>query len=329
MNARNYNSFNRVTVTLVLCVAALVCATSQSLMAALPSASGDYTIQVIDPPSDANPCGVYINNQGVVVMGYYYCGDDSMAWHCRVLKDDVWTEVNVPGAVVTGATVANSSGRLALTYAHEYPPKNGTDYHMAIYHMDRGIYQYIPDPPDCHLVIFGFNDIGQMAACNWEVDPNIRQHTVLLDATLSLFQIFDPPGSEWSAPQGLNNAGLIVGQYWMNGGLYGYLYDSHNQTFTSVDVPEKNGAGFSSFSSPIGINNSGDIVGLYIDSQSQWSGYFRGYILHEGEFKDFMIPESLGTSIGTINDRGQLSGGFTAADGRGYGFIATPMSGGK
>ena len=307
MKARKYKTFNGLTGVLALFLAALVCATSQMAMAQLPDVSDQYTIQVIDLPEGTTPLLTSVNEAGLVVMLYLSGGPINTA----ILEDGEWTVISPPGSVWCGGSPPSASGRVGLTYAGE----DGI-VHAAIYH--RGTYQYLSDDPDYEYGINCVSDHGIMSGYAVDLsDPTGFNHGLLLNTSLSLFQIFDPPGSEWTTPFGINNSGLVVGCYWVGSNFCGFLYDG--QSFTDIKVP-----GAENSTLPLSINNSGEVGGSYIDSDGNW----RGFLLLNGEFKDFTVPSLFTYGVDFINDRGQLSGEFVDSDGNWHGYIATPLRGG-
>ena len=314
MNARGQNSFHRVAILLGLFVGALVCATSQPAMAQLPDVSDQYTIQVIEPPAGTSEIWwTWINEAGLVVM-QYFTPEAGGQGHTGILERGIWTDVDVPGSVWCGGSSPSASGRAGLTYAGE----DGV-WHATIYH--HGTYTPVPDHPVYQFTIGSMSDHGLMAAQAFLPDEPEVWHGLLVNTSLSLFEVFDPPDSKCTLAFGINNAGLIVGEYFL-GGYYveprhGFLYDGEN--FTTIDVPGAVGT------CPCSINNGGDIGGLYGDSDGNW----RGFLLLDGEFKSFTIPESTFNSVDSITDRGQLSGEFVDGDGNWHGYIATPKHGRK
>jgi len=316
MKVRKYKTFNVVSITLLLFVALLVYVTSQPAMAQLPSAFDDYTIQVIAPPKGTTEIWYTgVNEAGLVVMQYFTPEVVGQA-HTAILEDGIWTNIDVPGSVWCGLPSPSASGRVGLTYVDE-------DWieHAAIYH--RGTYQYLPDHPDYLYRINCIGDHGLMCGSAYDPDdPTWRNHGVLLNTSLSVFKIFDYPGSGQTGACGINNAGLVVGycadETWTT--MHGFLYDGEN--FTDIKVP-----GAEDSTGAYSINNSGEIGGWYVDSEGNW----RGFILRKGEFKDFTIPISFSSftyGVDFINDRGQLSGEFADWDGNWHGYIATPVRGG-
>jgi hypothetical protein len=69
---------------------------------------------------------------------------------------------------------------------------------------------------------------------------------------------FDPPGSTFTSPQGINAAGTITGSYSDPNGMTRGFVRASNGTIISFDVPD---AAFGTI--PAGINPAGTIVGYY------------------------------------------------------------------
>jgi hypothetical protein len=323
MNTREHNKSNGVSAALVLIVALLAWTANQSVMAALPSAFGDYTIQVIEPP---DPNTTYVNftwvNEGGMVVMQYYTPEGGGQGHTGVLENGTWKDIDIPGSAWCGGSIPSADGRVGLTFARA----DGA-MHTAIY--QRGTYHYLPDHPDYEYGINYISDYGLMSGVAYpRSDPNVRTLGLLFNTSLSVFQIFTVPGSVEIIPLGINNAGLVVGlSYWKPDVpndpnapevIRGFLYDG-GQSFTEIVVPVPDAGS----TIPESINESGQIVGMY--GASWWGNTGgRGFLLRNGEFKDFTIPDSLWTSVDCINDHLQLSGSYADKDGKPHGYIATP-----
>ena len=79
----------------------------------------------------------------------------------------------------------------------------------------------------------------------------------------------DYPGSTSTQGLGLNNAGLVVGDYIDAASLmHGFVYNSTNGHFHSIDDPK--GLGTTTIN---GINNLRQIVGFYVDSNGHTDGF--------------------------------------------------------
>ena len=300
---------NRITLVLVGFVATFACATSEPAMAQLPDVSQHYTIQGIEPPKGATDIAWFLVNDAGLAVAQYTAWEKT---HTGLLERGTWTVIDVPGSAKCLCSNPSASGQVPLCFAH-------TDgvWHSAIYH--QGTYQYLPDHPVHQYVLQYMSDDGLLmtGAIFPPNQPGVCRGLVL-NASLSLFKIFDFPGSKSTVPMGINNAGLIVGGYQVGGFNIGpgrgFLYDGND--FTDIQVPEaSNTCCFS-------INNNGDIVGGYDPNGSP--GVPWGFILHKGEWKRFTVPGSSWNGVQVITDRGQLSGVYSDQNGRSHGYIATP-----
>ena len=113
-----------------------------------------------------------------------------------------------------------------------------------------------------------------------------------------VFSTIDVPGAYATAPNGINNAGQVVGYYnTAPGHEDGFLYA--NGAFATIDVP---GA---VATEAIGINNAGQIVGLYVKN-----GISHGFLDTGGAFSTIDLPGARYTALFGINDGGQIVGQF-------------------
>src|SRR5437879_1397163 len=94
----------------------------------------------------------------------------------------------------------------------------------------------------------------------WWAAPNQVQATgFVFNPASNTFTAFGIPGTQFSAPNGINAGGQIVGLYEdATSRIHGCL--ASGGSFTPIDVP---GTTFIEFS---GINDSGQIVGYYVDA---------------------------------------------------------------
>jgi probable HAF family extracellular repeat protein len=111
------------------------------------------------------------------------------------------------------------------------------------------------------------------------------------------FVNIDYPGALFSAPNGINDSGQIVG-YWedASGNIHGYLYN--NGVFTSLDYPA------AASTEAVGINNSGVISGWYVTTDD----VPQGFTYSEGTFTSFTYPGSSRTNAKGINNHGEVVG---------------------
>jgi probable HAF family extracellular repeat protein len=111
------------------------------------------------------------------------------------------------------------------------------------------------------------------------------------------FTDFTFPGAAGTSVYGLNDSGVMVGQYYDSAGVvHGFRLD-HGKG-TTIDDPK------GSDTLCAGINSSGAIVGQYTDS----SGDNHGFLYQNGKFTD-LSPMPLSGASG-INDKGEIVGGM-------------------
>lgn len=113
------------------------------------------------------------------------------------------------------------------------------------------------------------------------------------------------PGAVSTDVGGINNAGKVVGTYFLaDGTVHGFLYDS--ATYTTIDFP---GAPYTYL---FGINASDQIVGSYSTSTS--IGPYHGLIVDSGTHTTFDYPTQE-TDGRAINASGHIVGIYDAAFG--------------
>lgn len=106
------------------------------------------------------------------------------------------------------------------------------------------------------------------------------------------------PGASGTSAYGVNNSGVVVGQYFITGvATHGFMLD-HGQG-TTLDDP--NGTN----TLCRGINSAGEIVGAYTAP----SGNNHGFLLKDGVYTE-ITPGALSAASG-INDNGEIVGSYT------------------
>jgi probable HAF family extracellular repeat protein len=105
------------------------------------------------------------------------------------------------------------------------------------------------------------------------------------------------PGAAATAAYGLNNSGVIVGQYLDQSGVFHGFSLDHGKG-TTIDDPK----GTNTLCA--GINSAGAIVGQYTAP----SGDNHGFLYENGKFTDITPDKSSGAS--GINDEGDIVGGY-------------------
>jgi hypothetical protein len=123
------------------------------------------------------------------------------------------------------------------------------------------------------------------------------------------FVTFDPPGSIFTVPTRINNAGTIMGVYVDASGFRHGFLRTHSGAFTTLDVPG------STFTQATDISPAGTVTGGYIDSGGNFHGFLR---TRGGTFTTFDSPSGfIGTSFyvfqgppPSINPSGRIAGTF-------------------
>ena len=136
------------------------------------------------------------------------------------------------------------------------------------------------------------------------------------------FTKIDYPGSVQTLAAGINDFGIITGNYLdANGTTHGfvrlplprpvYIPVNHPDAVTSFDYDWEIGPGLSTV--VIGLNDFGDFVGQYADSHQAG----RGFVFHNGRFIHFDHPQASGvpgffgqTSMFRINNLSDIVGGY-------------------
>jgi hypothetical protein len=328
-------------------LAATVCTTSLPAQPQLPEASGAFTIKVVEPPEGTTTLWLFsINNSDMVVSGYYTTNSlPSGCGETAILEKGVWKPVHasVPKAAYayTGPTNPNDSGQIAVCY-NDAAHAGGCICHHAIYHNGKltpfGANGY-PTYEGWNWCLSAINDSDVVYGYAWdsaESDSSGNHlHGLLVNASLSLFEVFDPPGSGCTStsPGAINKHGTVVGQYlkWTgpgrwDGTWHGFVSDL-GKTCLDVDVPAP-----SQNTLPEGINDKGEICGAWNEAASVANWYAsgtHGFLLLNGTFSTFNISGSSWTLLDRINAKGQLAGVYADQNGNPHGFIATPKPVGK
>jgi uncharacterized membrane protein len=136
---------------------------------------------------------------------------------------------------------------------------------------------------------------------------------------------FDVPFPRLHAVYDINNRGQVVFSvdnpdrpYGLGGG---FLREPNGQ-ITEIRVPGALNT------TPRAINDRGQIAGVYYDADARLNpdgtvppGVIHGFIWDRGHIRTFDVPGSLQTVAFGMNNRGQVSGGYTTAEGHQRGFL--------
>ena len=97
---------------------------------------------------------------------------------------------------------------------------------------------------------------------------------------------------------------------------FGPVLFGQSYTFTSLEFPG-GAAALTTGTFPSGINNLGTIVGWYFDTTRTFQ---HGFLLQEGTYTAFDVPDSIETSLNGINGQGDIIGDY-ALSAPGHTFI--------
>jgi hypothetical protein len=131
--------------------------------------------------------------------------------------------------------------------------------------------------------------------------------------------ILNFPGARLTEATGVNDNGIVVGDYADAAGIFhGFVWDSG--LFLTFDVPFTE----ATQTAPTGINNIGQIVGFYFDddkSESFPNGRVHGFLYDNGLFSSLNFPGATATLPDDINDAGQILGRYSDSDEFSHSFV--------
>ena len=247
-----------------------------------------FKFVAIDVPNSTFTLASGINPQGDIV-GIY--GDASGYEHGFLLKDSVFTTIDVPGSLVgvsgtlqTEANGINSEGDIVGDY---FAPPGA------------------PGAP----------------ACLSAPDPACRRGFLLHKGEFSDVVV---PGKKGSIPSSITPDGLIVGcdhndDY--GASMIGFVRTGFG-TYMTLDagggelanVNQSVLASMNNGATPGGTT----IVGLYTDLATN---HTHGYVVHGGIFQTYDVPQSAATQIWGINPEGHFVGLYDDQKGNEHGFL--------
>src|SRR5438874_1893271 len=134
--------------------------------------------------------------------------------------------------------------------------------------------------------------------------------------SIEVITTFDYPGTGivTTSPQKINERGDIVGEFIdPNGVVRGFVRFS-NGSFSEPIVDPNDTVGFTEGR---GINNSRTVVGDYAASD----GTIHSFLLSGSTFTEYDVPGALQTNLLSINEPGELTGGFDDGSGVFQGFV--------
>jgi uncharacterized membrane protein len=208
------------------------------------------------PPPSINPSGA--------IAGTYF--DASFVEHgfLRTPNGNFIT-IDYPGADFTEALAINASGVIVGDFC------DATTCFAGFLRTPDGMFKRIDlpgcAPADQNTPAVAINSAGAVvgfAYCN-SLGPNVSGY---LRAPNGNVTVFDPAGSEYTAPFAINAAGAITGYYCDAVGCHGFVR-SPGGAIATFDPPG------STFTVPVAINAMGVITGVFSDASGALHGFLR------------------------------------------------------
>lgn len=268
----------------------------------------DGEFSAVEPPdaTSAKPSGV--NNRGDLIFKYLVADGTQLG---AQLSKDTFRPIAVPGGMLTAPLGQNDRGDVVGNFLDAAGASHG-------FLLSRdGEYTVIDDPDASGAVldtpgtiVTNINNSGEMVGI---FSSNGKMVGFKRDRTGN-FTSLDRPGAVATYIGGINEHGQIVGTSSSVGpgellfGGDGDAFLLEDGTYQPVAFPGARDTFLNT------LNNQGDIVGGYIDSDGRGHGLRRDA---KGAYTSIDHPDDTGggTSLYSINDRGQISGAYAAAGG--------------
>jgi uncharacterized membrane protein len=193
--------------------------------------------------------------------------------------------LSFPGSISTWAAGINDSGDIVGDY---FEPDGG----LREFLYSGGSYRNII-PFRAVATANGINDRGQIVG-------SLDQSGFLYDG--GALTTLMAPGALSTSPEGVNNAGVIVGGYLPPGATMSHGFVYSGGAFTTLDFPGSIGTSIA------GINNLGQMVGNYSAYDAQNRIQTSGFLYSGGVFTAIDVPGGGGTYLNGINDSGVIVG---------------------
>jgi len=140
-----------------------------------------------------------INDKGEIVGSYTDC--QFCQQHAFLWKDGQFQQLDVPGAMYTGASSINNGGVIAII-----APDLNNHFHSYLY--ENGVYSEIKIPGADETFVESINNLGDLAV-SWKT-PNSVSHAAFYHAG-TFYKV--GPDNITVYPFGLNDSDVMVGSY--------------------------------------------------------------------------------------------------------------------
>jgi probable HAF family extracellular repeat protein len=212
------------------------------------------------------------------------------------LAQGTYTQIDVPGAMLTQAYGIDTDGDVCGTYVDASGVEHG-------FLSSGGAYTVIDYPGASGTEVFGMNDLGQFVGYASVQGSSGFSY----DSRTQTFTVIGYPGSLKTLPTAINDTGTIAGYFDSDLGQFGFELAG-----SSYKHIAPTGA---SNSTVLGISASGALSG-YVNSHA---GSYANFVFSRGDFQRITIANAPGATVAGINPAGtalvgiyQLSSGVYA-----------------
>lgn len=310
-----------------------------SLVTVAPTTAAWAQVEVFDPatihyPGSSVTSARGINNRGDVV-GTFGCpalpatcinpltGESSTpGTHGFLLRDGVYTRIDVPGGVATIPRGVSQQGVVVGHYTaagvtHGFTYANGQ--HVYPIDVPAELFDNPTGQRPKHTLPVRMSPQGDIVGCIHEGNDTMTTMHGWLWRNGRFTILATPFGQTARDPDTMNNGiaatGQIVGFYFADGVSYVADQTGVTRTFT---------VGGDRFTLAWDVNARGDIVGVVGDNQSMTRGFAvrpRGFLVsNDGDERIFDVRDATNTQFIGINDKGDVVGQYTDSTGT-HGFV--------
>ena len=190
------------------------------------------------------------------------------------------------------------------------PPGAGCGQSQYVY---TTVYAGPPETPG--TTWFGINNSGELVGNR--SFPDITVAEILDKGNLTTWSATLPDGSPspWSEFLGVNDNGVIVGDYFDETFTLAYDFIRSRDGDITLLPPVEPGAFF--VNEDLGINNEGTVVGTFAldpNWSSDWPAVVaQGFIFKDGKYTTWTYPGATETVFNGINDKGTIAGAWLDA----------------
>ncbi|MDZ4783102.1 MAG: hypothetical protein SGJ19_22890 [Planctomycetia bacterium] len=266
------------------------------------------------PGENAGCSPVNINNYGQIVgVGFTEFGYRPIHWASGSFTDLATLSARESGAALGinafGAVVGNtydSDSRLSYPFS---------------WSASAGFHRFVEPRPVENTLAIAINDSGLIAG--YKSTAGVVEAVIWQGASTTVVNA--PPGMSRFLPLAMNNSGFVVGGSLNNNASELATLWKSSEALSLGDLP-----GGVVFSRAFSINDLGEVVGSSADEEVTAFSETKAFYWNEGVMRDLneMIDRQSGWVLYNaldINNRGEIVGMGMAPNGRGGGFLLTPV----